>query len=114
MIEEGLLLVTQVGMFLFIVAGMAAMGLSLTVPRIAQPLRDLRMVGLLLLVNFGAERIEPFDSMLTREFVDAMWTNLQQFMAGETTPEEMSQTMQGEMELAAEQLLIEHPEWAEG
>ena len=69
MIEEGLLLVTQVGMFLFIVAGMAAMGLSLTVPRIAQPLRDLRMVGLLLLVNFvavpalavAATRILPMD-----------------------------------------------------
>ncbi len=50
MIEEALL-VTQVGMFLFIVAGMAAMGLSLTVPRIVEPLRDLRMVGLLMVVT---------------------------------------------------------------
>ena len=54
MIEDGLLLVTQVGMFLFIVASMAAMGLSLTLPRIVEPLRDLRMVGLLLLANFVA------------------------------------------------------------
>jgi BASS family bile acid:Na+ symporter len=53
-IEDGLLLVTQVGMFLFIVAGMAAMGLSLTVTRIAEPLRDLRTVGLLLVGNFVA------------------------------------------------------------
>lgn len=67
-----------------------------------------------MLVNFGAERIEPFDSMLTREFVDAMWNNLQQFMAGEITAEEMSTTIQGEMELATEQLLQEHPDWGEG
>jgi BASS family bile acid:Na+ symporter len=53
-IDESLLLVTQVGMFLFIVAGMAAMGLSLTVPRIVEPLRDLRMVALLLGANFVA------------------------------------------------------------
>ena len=66
-----------------------------------------------MLVNFGAERIEPFDSMLTREFVDAMWRNLQQFMAGELSAEEMSTTMQREMELAAQQLLNEHPDWAE-
>lgn len=70
MIEEGLLVVTKVGMFLFIVAGMASMGLSLTVSRIIAPLRDLRMVALLLLVNFvavpviavAATRILPMDT----------------------------------------------------
>jgi BASS family bile acid:Na+ symporter len=69
MIDEVLLLVTQVGMFLFIVAGMAAMGLSLTVPRIVEPLRDGRMVALLLLANFvavpavavAATRLLPMD-----------------------------------------------------
>ena len=69
MIEDALLLVTQVGMFLFIVAGMAAMGLSLTIPRIVEPLRDVRMVGLLLVANFVvvpvvaivATRILPMD-----------------------------------------------------
>ena len=69
MIEDGLLLVTRVGMFLFIVAGMAAMGLSLTLSRIAEPLRDLRMVGLLVLANFvavpalavAATRVLPMD-----------------------------------------------------
>ncbi|MEX1336359.1 MAG: bile acid:sodium symporter [Candidatus Limnocylindrales bacterium] len=54
MIDEALLLVTQAGMLLFIVAGMAAMGLSLTVPRIVEPLRDLRTVALLLAANFVA------------------------------------------------------------
>ena len=54
MVQESLLLVTQVGMFLFIVAGMAAMGLSLTVQRVTEPLRDARMVGLLLATNFVA------------------------------------------------------------
>ncbi len=54
MIDEALLLLTQVGMFLFIVAGMAAMGLSLTVTRIVEPLRDVRLVALLLLANFVA------------------------------------------------------------
>lgn len=66
-----------------------------------------------MMVEFGTERIEPFDSMLTREFVDAMWRNLQQFMASEISAEEMASTMQREMELAAQQLLNEHPDWAE-
>ncbi len=69
MIEETLLLVTQVGMFLFIVAGMAAMGLSLTVSRIVEPLRDLRLLALLLVANFvlvpivavAASRILPME-----------------------------------------------------
>jgi BASS family bile acid:Na+ symporter len=52
MIENVLLLVTQVGMFAFVVAGMAAMGLGLTLSRIVGPLRDARMVVLLLVANF--------------------------------------------------------------
>ena len=52
MLSEILSVITQVGMLLFVVGGMAAMGLGLTVSRIATPLRDVRMVLLLLLVNF--------------------------------------------------------------
>jgi len=52
MIENTLLLVTQVGMLAFVVAGMAAMGLGLTLPRIIEPLRDVRMLVLLLGANF--------------------------------------------------------------
>lgn len=69
MIENALLLVTQVGMFAFVVAGMAAMGLGLTLSRIVEPLRDARLVVLLLLANFvivpivaiAAGRILPMD-----------------------------------------------------
>mgnify|MGYP001816527919 CR=1 FL=1 len=69
MIDEALIIVTKVGMFVFIVAGMASMGLSLTLPRIVEPLRDLRMVALLLGANFvvvpvvavAATRILPMD-----------------------------------------------------
>ena len=52
MIENALLVVTQVGMLAFVVAGMAAMGLGLTLPQIMEPLRDVRLVLLLLLANF--------------------------------------------------------------
>jgi BASS family bile acid:Na+ symporter len=52
MLSEILSVITQVGMLLFVVGGMAAMGLGLTLSRIATPLRDVRMVLLLLLVNF--------------------------------------------------------------
>jgi len=52
MIENVLLVVTQVGMLAFVVAGMAAMGLGLTLSRIVGPLRDVRMVLLLLAANF--------------------------------------------------------------
>lgn len=45
-------LIPQAGMLVFVVAGMAAMGLALAVGRIAEPLRDLRLVGGLLLANF--------------------------------------------------------------
>ena len=52
MISEILLTVTQVGMLTFVVASMAAMGLGLTIERIVQPLREVRLVLLLLLANF--------------------------------------------------------------
>ena len=52
MISEILLTVTQVGMLTFVVASMAAMGLGLTIERIVEPLRDVRLVLLLLLANF--------------------------------------------------------------
>jgi BASS family bile acid:Na+ symporter len=52
MLEEGLALITNVGMLTFVVASMAAMGLGLTVPQILEPLRDARLVSLMLLANF--------------------------------------------------------------
>ena len=52
MISDILLTVTQVGMLTFVVASMAAMGLGLTIERIVAPLRDVRLVSLLLLANF--------------------------------------------------------------
>ncbi len=69
MLSEILAVMTQVGMLLFVVGGMAAMGLSLTVLRIVTPLRDVRMVVLLLLANFvvvpaaaiAATRVLPMD-----------------------------------------------------
>ncbi len=54
MISDVLVAVTQVGMLVFIVASMAAMGLGLTISQIVEPLRDVRMVLLLLAVNFVA------------------------------------------------------------
>ena len=52
MISDVLVTITQVGMLTFIVASMAAMGLGLTVKQIVDPLRDVRMLLLLLAVNF--------------------------------------------------------------
>ncbi len=54
MISEVLVAVTQVGMLVFIVSSMAAMGLGLTISQIVEPLRDARMLLLLLAVNFVA------------------------------------------------------------
>jgi len=51
-ISDVLLTITQVGMLVFIVASMAAMGLGLTIKQIVEPLRDVRMLLLLLAVNF--------------------------------------------------------------
>jgi len=64
-----------------------------------------------MLVNLGAERIEPFDSMLTREFVDTMWHNLQQYLAGQMELDAMAQATQTDMLAAAKQLISEHPDW---
>jgi predicted Na+-dependent transporter len=52
MLSETLQVITQVAMLVFVVGSMAAMGLGLTVARIAQPLRDVRLVVALLVVNF--------------------------------------------------------------
>jgi raffinose/stachyose/melibiose transport system substrate-binding protein len=67
-----------------------------------------------MMVKYGTERIEPFDSMLTREFADTMWQNLQKYLAGEVELDAMASTMQGEMKSSAEQLLNEHPDWGKG
>lgn len=53
MLSEVLLAITSVGMLVFIVAGMAAMGLGLTAARIVEPLRDARLVVGLLVANFA-------------------------------------------------------------
>ncbi len=50
--QEVLTVLTQVGILVFVVAGMAAMGLNLTVARIAGPLRDARLVTGTLVANF--------------------------------------------------------------
>jgi predicted Na+-dependent transporter len=52
MLSDVLTTVTQVGVLGFVVTSMVAMGLSLTVDRIIEPLRDLRTVLLLLAANF--------------------------------------------------------------
>jgi BASS family bile acid:Na+ symporter len=51
-ISDVLVTVTQVGMLVFIVASMAAMGLGLKIDQIVEPLRDLRMLLSLLAANF--------------------------------------------------------------
>ncbi len=66
-----------------------------------------------MMVKYGCERMEPFDSMLTREFVDTMWNQLQQFLAGQIDVEAMTTKIQEEMEKAADQLLAENPDWKE-
>jgi predicted Na+-dependent transporter len=52
MLSEILQAITTVGMFVFIVAGMAAMGLGLTIDRIMAPLRDVRFLAGILVANF--------------------------------------------------------------
>jgi ABC-type glycerol-3-phosphate transport system substrate-binding protein len=64
------------------------------------------------MVKYGTERIEPFDSMLTREFVDNLWKLSQQFLAGKIDIEKMTDEVQKEMVKAVDQLLVEHPDWA--
>lgn len=64
-----------------------------------------------MMVDAGTERIEPFDSMLTREFVDSMYNQLQQFMAGQLEQSAMQAQVADEMLAAAEQLLVENPDW---
>lgn len=67
--QQMLVALTQVGILLFVVAGMAAMGLNLTVARIAGPLRDARLLVGILVANFvvvpavavGAARLLPMD-----------------------------------------------------
>ena len=67
--QDVLTVLTQVGILVFVVAGMAAMGLGLTVARIVQPLRDAGLVVGVLVANFvvvplvavAASRLLPVD-----------------------------------------------------
>ena len=68
-LSDALTAVAQVGILAFVVASMTAMGLSLTVSQVIQPLRDVRVLVLLLIANFvvvpavtiGAARLLPID-----------------------------------------------------
>jgi predicted Na+-dependent transporter len=53
-VQQVLAVLTQVGILVFVVSGMAAMGLGLTVARILEPLRDARLVTGVVLANFVA------------------------------------------------------------
>jgi len=50
--SEALLIITQLSAFTFIITSMLAMGLSLTVKQIIEPLSDVKVVLLALLANF--------------------------------------------------------------
>jgi len=63
------------------------------------------------MVAYGTERMEPFDSMLTREFVDQLWADLQVFLAGEMTQQAFQDKAQMDMEAAAAEVLAENPDW---
>ncbi len=54
MLSDTLTQLAQVALLAFVVSSMAAMGLGLTVARIVEPLRNVRLVVLLLLANFVA------------------------------------------------------------
>jgi ABC-type glycerol-3-phosphate transport system substrate-binding protein len=64
-----------------------------------------------MMVKYGTERIEPFDSMLTTEFKNRLWEMLQLFMAGEMSADEMSEQAQEEMRIGAGILCDENPDW---
>jgi raffinose/stachyose/melibiose transport system substrate-binding protein len=61
----------------------------------------------------GTERIEPFDSMLTREFLDDFFSRVQVYLMGKTDLDSTAAGIQGSMMKAAKQLLQENPDWAE-
>lgn len=52
--DDALLVVVKVSALVFVLSSMLAMGLSLTIPAIIAPLRNVRLVGLALAVNFVA------------------------------------------------------------
>jgi len=68
-LSDALIAVAQVGILAFVVASMTAMGLSLTISQVVQPLRDVRVLVLLLVANFvvvpavtiAAARLLPID-----------------------------------------------------
>ena len=50
--DDVLLVIVQVSVLVFVVSSMLAMGLSLTVPEIIAPLKNVRLVVLVLVANF--------------------------------------------------------------
>jgi BASS family bile acid:Na+ symporter len=49
---EALTVIVQLSALVFVLASMLAMGLSLTIPQIVEPLKNVRLVGTALVVNF--------------------------------------------------------------
>jgi ABC-type glycerol-3-phosphate transport system substrate-binding protein len=64
-----------------------------------------------MMVEAGVERLEPYDSMLTRDFFDKFYKLVQQYVGGKLDMEQVTDEIQKEMEIAADLIIKEHPEW---
>ena len=65
--SEIVAVITQIAILVFVVTSMLAMGLSLTIPQIVQPLKNARLVIFALLANFV-----PLSSTLKMPMFGAM------------------------------------------
>ncbi len=75
-IVDALLAIVQVSVLVFVVSSMLAMGLSLTMPEIIAPLKNVRMVVLALLVNFVAAPLVVWGIQAVMDLDDDIYTGL--------------------------------------
>ncbi|MGI9643286.1 MAG: bile acid:sodium symporter family protein [Acidimicrobiia bacterium] len=75
-IVDALLAIVQVSVLVFVVSSMLAMGLSLTMPEIIAPLKNVRLVVLALLVNFVAAPLVVWGIQAVMDLDDDIYTGL--------------------------------------
>lgn len=59
----------------------------------------------------GAERLQPIGSMLTSEYYLEYLKIVQEYIGGKLTMDEATDKLQGAMDVGADLLIDEHPEW---
>jgi predicted Na+-dependent transporter len=105
---EALGMIVQVSVLVFVVSSMLAMGLSLTIPQIIEPLKQVRLVLLALVVNFVAVPLVVWGIQAVMDLDQDVYTGLVLMATAAGAPflPKLSQTAKGNIAFSVGLMVI--------